>query len=156
MDQHARSRSVEPERSTMFDTTLRIGLVALLVYACARIVLPFAFILMWSAILAVMLYPLHLRLATYLGERWSALLIGLAGVAVMLGPMVIAVTSLATSLYALIPSVQGHDLTLPPPPLWLDGTPLVGRKLTEIWTLIATNLPAALTKYGHLLSGPLA
>jgi predicted PurR-regulated permease PerM len=140
----------------MFDTALRVGLVAVLVYACARIVLPFAFILMWSGILAVMLYPLHLRLATYLGERWSALLIGLIGVAVMLGPMVILVTSLATSLYALISSLQGHDVTLPPPPLWLDGTPLVGKKLMEIWTLVASNLPAALAKYGHLLSGPLA
>jgi predicted PurR-regulated permease PerM len=111
---------------------------------------------MWSAILAVMLYPLHLYLATYLGKRWSALLIGLIGVAVMLVPMVIVVTSLATSLYSLISSVQSHDVSLPPPPLWLDGAPLVGKKLTEIWTLVATNLPAALTKYGHLLSGPLA
>jgi predicted PurR-regulated permease PerM len=145
-----------PVSSTMFDTALRVGLVAVLVYACARIVLPFAFILMWSAILAVMLYPLHLYLATYLGKRWSALLIGLIGVAVMLVPMVIVVTSLATSLYSLISSVQSHDVSLPPPPLWLDGAPLVGKKLTEIWTLVATNLPAALTKYRHLLSGPLA
>ena len=33
---------------------------------------------------------------------------------------------------------------------------LVGKKLTEIWALVASNLPAALAKYGHLLSGPLA
>ena len=58
--------------STMLDTALRIGLVAVLVYACGRIVLPFAGILIWSAILAVMLYPLHLRLAARLGDRWSA------------------------------------------------------------------------------------
>jgi predicted PurR-regulated permease PerM len=140
----------------MFDTTLRVGLVAMLVYACARIVLPFAFILMWSAILAVMLYPLHRRLATYLGDRWWALLIGLIGVAVMLGPMVIVVTSLATSTYAVILSLQRQDVAMPLPPLWIDGTPLVGKKLIEVWTLIATNLPAALAKYGHLLSGPLA
>jgi predicted PurR-regulated permease PerM len=145
-----------PAPSTMFDTALRIGLVAILVYACARIVLPFAFILMWSAILAVILYPLHLRLATRLGDRGAALLIGLIGVAVILGPMVIVVTSLATSLYSLVSSVQSQDVALPPPPLWLDGTPLVGKKLTEVWTLVATNLPAALAKYGHLMSGPLA
>ena len=156
MDLNAPYLGTAPASSTMFDTALRIGLVAVLVYACARIVLPFAFILMWSAILAVMLYPLHLRLATRLGNRWSALLIGLIGVAVILGPMVIVVTSLATSLYSLISSVQSQDVALPPPPLWLDGTPLVGKKLTEIWTLVATNLPAALAKYGHLMSGPLA
>jgi predicted PurR-regulated permease PerM len=126
------------------------------VYACARIVLPFAFVLIWSAILAVILYPLHLRLAGRLGDRGAALLIGLIGVAVILGPMVIVVTSLATSLYSLISSVQSQDVALPPPPLWLDGAPLVGKKLTEIWTLVATNLLAALAKYGHLMSGPLA
>ena len=140
----------------MLDAAIRIGLVAVLVYGCGRIVLPFAGVLAWSAILAVMLYPLHLRLTTWLGNRWSAMLIGLIGVAVALGPMVIVVTSLATSIYSLISSLQNQNLTLPLPPLWLDGTPLVGKKLTEIWTLVATNLPAALTKYGQLLSGPVA
>jgi predicted PurR-regulated permease PerM len=145
-----------PAPSTMIDTALRIGLVAMLAYACARIVLPFAFILIWSAILAVMLYPLHLRLTAWFGARGSALLIGLLGVALILGPMIVVVTSLATSLYSLISSLQGNDVAMPPPPLWLDSTPLVGKKLAEIWTLVATNLPAALTKYGHLMSGPLA
>lgn len=156
MDLNVPNLGDAPAPSTMFDTALRIGLVAILAYACARIVLPFAFILIWSAILGVMLYPLHLRLATRLGDRGSALLIGLIGVAVLLGPMIIVVTSLATSLYSLISSVQSQDVALPPPPLWLDGTPVVGKKLTEIWTLVATNLPAALSKYGHLMSGPLA
>jgi len=141
---------------TMLDAAIRVGLVALLIYACGRIVLPFAGILAWSAILAVMLYPLHLRLAGWLGNRWSAVLIGLVGVAVALGPMVIVVTSLATSIYSLLSSVQNQNLALPLPPVWLDGTPLVGEKLTEVWTLVATNLPAALTKYGQLLSGPAA
>jgi predicted PurR-regulated permease PerM len=156
VDLNAPTLGDAPASSTMFDTALRIGLVAVLVYACARIVLPFAFVLMWSAILAVILYPLHLRLARRLGGRGAALLIGLIGVAVILGPMIIVVTSLATSLYSLISSVQSQDVALPPAPLWLDGAPLVGKKLTEIWTLVATNLPAALAKYGHLMSGPLA
>ena len=155
MDLNASSPGGTPS-PTMLDAAIRIGLVALLLYACGRIVLPFAGILAWSAILAVMLYPLHLRLAGWLGNRWSAVLIGLVGVAVALGPMVIVVTSLATSIYSLISSVQSQDLALPPPPVWLDGTPLVGEKLTEVWTLVATNLPAALAKYGQLLSGPAA
>ena len=93
-------------RSTIATVALQIGLVALLVYACSRIILPFTGILLWSAILAVMLYPLHLRLAARLGNRWSALLIGLVGVAVMLVPMVTVVTSLASSLYSLVTGLQ--------------------------------------------------
>ena len=115
---------------TMLDAAIRIGLVALLLYACGRIVLPFAGILAWSAILAVMLYPLHLRLAGWLGNRWSALLIGLVGVAVALGPMVIVVTSLATSIYSLLSSLQNQDLTLPLPPAVARRHP-AGRQETD-------------------------
>jgi predicted PurR-regulated permease PerM len=100
----------------MFDVALKIGLIALLVYACGRIILPFTGILLWSAILAVMLYPLHLRLVGRLGNRWSALLIGLVGIAVLLVPMVIVVTSLGSSIFSFISDLQGQSLTLPPPP----------------------------------------
>ena len=140
----------------MFDAALQIGLVALLVYACSRIILPFTGILLWSAILAVMLYPLHLRLAVRLGNRWSALLIGLVGVAVMLVPMVTVVTSLGSSIFSLVSGLQNQSLTVPPPPPWLADIPLVGQKLTETWALVATNMPAALAKYGQMLSGPAA
>jgi predicted PurR-regulated permease PerM len=66
-----------PSRSTMLDLALQIGLVGFLIYACSRYISRFSDLLIWSAILAVMLYPLHLRLAATIGNRWSALLIGL-------------------------------------------------------------------------------
>ena len=77
-----------------------------------------------------MLYPLHLRLAVRLGNRWSALLIGLVGVAVMLVAMVMVVTSLASSVYSLVSGLHNQSLSIPPPPSWLADIPLVGQKLT--------------------------
>ena len=145
-----------PSRSSMFVAALQIGLVVFLVYACSRIVLPFTGILLWSVILAVMLYPLHLRLAVRIGNRWSALLIGLVSVAVILVPMITVVTSLGSAIYSLVQGVQDHSLTVPPPPSRLADVPLVGHKLTEAWTLVATNVPAALAKYGQMLKGPAA
>ena len=103
-----------------------------------------------------MLYPLHLRLAVRLGNRWSALLIGLVGVTVMLVAMVTVVTSLASSMYSLIVGLHNQSLTVPPPPPRLAELPLVGRKLTETWALVATNMPAAFAKYGEALSEPAA
>jgi predicted PurR-regulated permease PerM len=141
-------------RSTILGAALQIGLVALLVYACSRFILPFVSILIWSAILAVMLYPLHLRLVVWLGNRWSALLIGLVGVVVALVPLVTVVTSLASSIYSLVAGLHDQTLTVPPAPPWLAELPLVGQKLTEAWALVATNMPAALAKYGQALSGP--
>jgi predicted PurR-regulated permease PerM len=145
-----------PRPSRVLDTALQIGLVALLVYACSRIILPFTSMLLWSVILAVMLYPLHLRLVVWFGNRWSALLIGLVGVAVMLVPMLALVTSLGSSILSLVSSLQSHGLTVPPPPERLADVPLVGRKLTEAWALIATNMPEALARYRQMLSAPAA
>src|SRR5215207_5714280 len=135
------SASEQPS-STMLDAAIRIGLVAVLVYACGRIVLPFAGILAWSAILAVMLYPLHLRLATWLGNRWSALLIGLIGVAAALGPMVIVVTSLATSLgYFAIGLEAAGLLTMAALLLGIMQVPLILLTLPVVGYVFATEAP---------------
>ena len=145
-----------PSLSAILDVALQIGLIALLVYACSRFISPFTDLLLWSGILAVMLYPLHLWLAARIGNRWSALLIGLVGVTVMLVAMVTVVTSIASSVYSLIVGLHNQSLTVPPPPPWLAGLPLVGQKLAEAWVLVATNMPAAVAKYGGALSEPAA
>ena len=118
-----------PSRSIVLDVALQLGLLALLLYACARIVLPFAGILLWSVILTVMLHPLHVRLASKVGNRWSALLIGLVGVALILAPTVAVVSSIATSAGWLISGLQDHTLSIPPPPPRLGEAPVVGPKL---------------------------
>ena len=156
MDPNASNPGHAPAHSTMFDVALRVGLVALLLYACSRILLPLTGILVWSAILAVMLYPMHLRLAVRLGNRGSALLIGLVGVAVMLVAMVMVVTTFGSSIYSLVSGLQGQTLTVPPPPSWLGEIPLLGPKLAETWMFVSTNVPAALAKYGQILKGPAA
>src|SRR5207237_2937406 len=156
MDPNVLNSDHGPSHSTILDVALQIGLVGFLVYACSRYISPFSDLLIWSAILAVMLYPLHLRLAVRLGNRWSALLIGLVGVTVMLVAMVTVVTSIASSLYSLIVGLHDQSVTVPPPPTWLAELPLVGRKLTEIWVLVATNMPEAFAKYCESLSEPAA
>jgi predicted PurR-regulated permease PerM len=74
----------------------------------------------------------------------------------MLVAMGTVVASLASSLYSLVTGLHNQSLTVPPPPPWLPGLPLVGRKLAEAWVLAATNLPAAVAKYGGALSEPAA
>ena len=119
--------------------------------------LPFAGILVWSAILAVMLYPLHLRLVR--PARRS-----LVGAADRAGRRRGGVgadghrgdVARDFHIFACLEPAEPRLDFAAAATLWLDGTPLVGKKLTEIWTLVATNLPAALAQYGQLLSGPAA
>ena len=142
-----------PPRDSLADTLLRIGLLALLAYACVRIALPFVSLLLWSVVLAVMLYPLHVRLSRRLGNRWSATVIGVVGIALILVPTVLLATSLISSAQWLISGLQNHTLTVPPPPPRVAELPLIGHKLSEFWGLAATNVPAMLAKYGKPLSG---
>lgn len=134
---------------------LQIALVALLAYACSRVVLPFVGILLWSVILAVMLYPLHLRLKARLGNRGSATLIGILGVVAVLGPTVVVTTSLASSAAALVAGLRDHTLVLPSPPARLAELPIIGQRLLETWTAVAANFPAAVAKYGPNLRAPM-
>ena len=153
VDPNATTTEREPSLLRMLDAALQIGLVALLIFACSRIILPFTGILLWSVILAVMLYPLHQRLVVRVGNRWSATLIGLVSVALMLVPLVTVVTSLGSSILEFVSGLQDGSLTVPPPPPRLADLPLIGHKLTTTWALVATNMPAALAKYGQQLSG---
>lgn len=143
-----------PARSIILDSALRIVLVAVLVYACGRIMQPFIGMLLWAVILAVMLHPLHLRLMTRLGNRWSATLIGVVGMALLMVPMILAAVAVAESVASLIGAVRNRSLVVPPPPPDLSNLPIAGEKLTEIWALVATNTPAAITRYGPQLTEP--
>ena len=146
MDPNVTTSERAPSLLRLLDAALQIGLVGLLIFACSRIILPFTGILLWSVILAVMIYPLHERLVARVGNRWSATLIGLVSVALMLVPLVMVVTSLGSSILAFVSGLQDSSLTVPQPPHWLSDLPLVGQKLTETWALVETNMPAALAK----------
>ncbi len=156
MDPPAPNPVDPPSRAKMVDTVIQIGLLGLLIYACARIVLPFAGILAWSMVLAVMLHPLHVRLASRLGNRGSAVLIGVVGVVVTLIPVALVAASLASSVHWLISGLENHSLTMPAPPPRLADLPVIGEKLSETWVLILTDVPSAVQKYAGKLSGPAA
>lgn len=156
MDPPAPNPVDPPSRSKMIDTVIQIGLLGLLIYACARIILPFAGILVWSMVLAVMLHPLHVRLASRVGNRWSAGLIGVVGIVVTLIPVALVAASLASSAHWLISGLESHSLVAPSPPPRLADLPVVGEKLSQTWVLIVTDVPSAVEKYGGKLSRPAA
>lgn len=146
--------STSPAVSPVTDSVLRIGLLIALIYACSRIMAPFIGVLLWATIVAVVLHPLHVRLGRRTGNRCSATLIGLAGVTLLVVPMVIAVTSIGSSVFDLAAGLIDHSLVVPPPPARLSTFPLFGRPVATAWALVATNMPAAVAQYGPMLKEP--
>jgi len=144
--------------TAIIDTALRLALVAALVYACQTIVAPFVGILLWATVLAVMLYPLHrwLRRQPGLTNGRSAFLLGFFGVAILLVPASIAAESIGTSAFDTFTAFQNHTLEIPPPPARVAGLPVVGKRLSDAWTLASTDFPAAAKQYNSFLKPAIA
>lgn len=126
------------------DLVISAGLLLLLVVICYRVLAPFLGLLVWSLILAIVLYPLHQGLARRLGGRQGgAATLMVALTLLLIGvPVALLSSSLADSVIWLIDGVRNHNLQVPLPPARIAELPLVGDKLHAAWTLAATDLPA--------------
>lgn len=125
---------------------IKIGLAALLVYWCMDILRPFMVLLLWSAILAIGLYPLCVRLAAWFGGRrgLAATLLTVIGVILLLGPAGTIGLTFAQDLQALLATIKDGSLPVPVPPMSVKDWPIVGGKIYEFWHLAATNLAEAM------------
>jgi len=134
-------------------TALRLGLLLLIVYWCYRIVAPFIPLILWGAIIAVTIYPLHRRLAARIGNRvkLSATLMTLLGLLVLTAPVVILTESLVDSSMELAANISEGSVQVPPPPESVGEWPVVGKKLHSGWSLASENLDTAVQRFGPQL-----
>jgi len=128
----------------LLDVLIRAGLVLALVMLCYRVFAPFLVLMVWALILAVTLYPLHLWLAAKLGGRtgWAATLITVLGVALIVAPTAVLLSSIGDSVHRLIAGVQQNTLQIPPPRPGVAAWPVVGPKVHAAWQLAHDDLPA--------------
>ena len=130
--------------SRVMDVFIRLGLVALLVLLCYRALSPFLTLLLWSLILAVALYPLNEAVARRIGGRHglAATLIAILGLALIVAPSAVLMSSLGDSVHQFIRNVQTNALEIPAPRDAVATWPFVGPKLHAIWSQAHADLPA--------------
>ena len=130
-------------------TALRLAAILLAIYWCYRILAPFIPLVLWGAIVAVAVYPLHLKLAAWLGNRrkLSATLITLLGLIILVTPVVILTESLVVSSMDLAEDISEGSVHVPPPPERVEKLPLVGEELYSSWQLASQNLSAAMKRF---------
>ena len=140
--------------SVAIETTIRIGLITLLVAWCFLILQPFVIIILWGMIIAIALFPAYRWLTEKLGERRKIAATLLCGG--LLVVIVLAGLMLADSLIAGASSLREQfqsGFVLPPVPEQVAGWPLVGKPIAEIWTAARTNLAAVLSEHLPELRG---
>jgi len=133
MERRTPEPRVEP---ALLDTLIRAGVILALVVLCYRIFAPFLTLTVWSVILAVTLYPLQRHVAKRLGARprSASTLIVLLGIALLVMPTAILMSSLGESVEGLVADVRAGSIQVPPPPGALARIPLVGAKAHAFWT----------------------
>ncbi len=130
------------------EAAIRIGLVALLVFFCFLIVKVFIPPVLWGVIIAIGLFPLHLKLARALGQRegLAAVVLTLCAFALLVLPIMLISGSAIDGFHSLSAGLKEGTLKVPPPSEKVAGWPVIGKPLYDFWTLAAVNIGAALTK----------
>ena len=133
----------------LLDVLIRAGLIAVLVIFCYRVFRPFLDLMLWSLILAVTLYPLHLKIRGKLGnnEGRSATLIALIAIVVLMVPIYLLGSSLAESVENALAVVKSGNVHIRPPAESVADWPLLGKPLYNFWLQASTDLTSAAQKF---------
>ncbi len=126
---------------------VRVGLIALVAFACLRIFSPFAGIMLWALILAVTLYPLHQRLANKMGGsqgRASTMMV-LLGLVIVGVPVVALGMSFTEYAHAVYINFKNDTIIVPTPSASVAEWPIIGENLYQFWQSAAANLEETLT-----------
>jgi predicted PurR-regulated permease PerM len=133
--------------SRNIETALRLGALALVLYWVALIIGPFVPLLAWGVIIAVASYPMYHKLLGALGGRrvWSAALVTLIGLLVLIGPAVWLGQALVDWGGTIAGRIADGTLEVPPPPERVAEWPFVGQRVHDYWALASTNLSEAVS-----------
>ena len=153
MDNLSKAERAKTLDAAVVDLVVQIACLALLAYWTMILLQPLLSIILWSVILAVLLYPAFdwmvgkLRMPRVL----AALVLTVLTLAVLIGPATWLGLSLAASVRVLAERLGAGDIAVPAPPEAVKGWPLLGERIYGIWLLASTNLRAALGQFGPQL-----
>jgi predicted PurR-regulated permease PerM len=132
--------------ATFTDLIIRLCVLAIFVYLSLVLVRPFVTIVIWSAVLAVALYPAFDWLALRLGNRrrLAAFLVTIFSLFIVIGPTAWLALDLIESLRSLSERLDLSLFSLPAPPEAVKSWPLIGDQIYQSWHLASINTKAVL------------
>ena len=140
------SRDLEQTQKRVIELSIRIGVLAVLLYWCFTIIQPFVMMVIGSGIVAIALYPIFNKVSSALGNRktLTAVLFSLALIGVIVVPAVMLTESLVEGVKVIVDAVEADRIAVPEPPARVAELPLVGPRLHSYWQQIAENPPAVI------------
>jgi predicted PurR-regulated permease PerM len=135
--------------NSVYDTTIRLFILILIVAWCLMILYPFVSIILWSMILAMAMHPLHSLLAKKMGgrPRLASFIIIFSILAIIILPIGLLIGGLVDQVKELKVSYDNGSLTIPPPTEKVKEWPIVGEKLYDTWQSASVNIEHLVVKY---------
>lgn len=132
---------------------IRLGVLALLVFLCFRVLSPFINPIIGGLVIAIALQKPHERLTRALGgrPRTAAALIIVIALLVFLVPTVALGASLFDTASELSGELPDEAVKVPPPPDSVADWPIVGERLHALWLTASQNLESVLEKLAPYL-----
>jgi len=137
--------------ATSIDLAIRLGFIVLVGYLSFRVIAPFLRIGLWSAILAVALYPLFRWLAHRLTPSLAAALVTLLCLMTVVGPVTWLAFGMIRGIGSLVTGLDTGQLAIPSPPESIKTWPIVGASLHETWARAASNVKGALAEAAPMI-----
>lgn len=117
------------------DVFIKIGAMAIVILWCFAIIKPFILITIWAAILAVALYPLHIKLSNMLkgNKKLASTVIALVGISLVAVPAINLSSSAIDSAQHVYTGIEEGTLKIPAADESVKEWPVVGEKLYMLW-----------------------
>ena len=149
MEEQTRNTNYDPLFvRNMLESSLRIGLVFLLLLGTYDIIRPFLVPILWGSIIAMAAFPLVKWLEPKLGGRrgLSAILISLFFILALVIPAWTVTDAIVTSLQKVHVALENDQIEVPPPSAAVKEWPLVGERLFNLWSAANQDLESVLTR----------
>lgn len=135
--------------ASVFDITIRLLILLLIIAWCMAILYPFLSIILWSFILALAFAPLHRKLVSLMGgkPKIASFIIVLCALAIIIVPSWFFLDSIIKEVKELKMEFKGESFTIPPPSESVQSWPIIGEPLFKLWQSASDDLGQTVLKY---------
>ncbi len=146
-DKHLTPRS-------MMDLMIRMALILYLSFLCLEVFAPFALIMLWGLIIAIVLFPVHQKLAEKMNGKQgrAASVLVLTGCVLIGGPVFSLGMELVDHIQGVHQLYEAGEFQVPPPKEKVKEIPIVGPKVYQAWEVASDDLKQFLIDYKEPLT----
>jgi predicted PurR-regulated permease PerM len=135
-------KQTAPTTRQVVQMALQLLMIALLLSWSYHILLPFVTPIVWGAVLAVALAPIHKRLKGALKGKGTlaAIIICIAMLALIILPAVLLMVNTGSEAAGTLKDLRQGELKIPPPGDHVKNWPLIGKKADAAWRQASDDL----------------